>query len=237
MYKMFKVLVAVAVVFAFTSAASATSTVIKFGLGDTGPDVTLNFADVFETIDDGNAATTGNQDTNVDFTGPLSFLPDILAGASFSLAGVAMVGAANVLPGGVFSQATGGGAFAFFTPANSVLLTGVIGPGTLTGQLGGTVGSWFSSAVTFTGGLLMPFIHPTPGGLSISLTDVTTAAGASGFGVNQCRPGGALCDLAAFTADATGNVEAEPIPEPATMGLMLMGLLGGAAATRRKKIA
>ncbi len=52
------------------SNAQAT-TIIKLDLGGAGPDIGMNSAGQLSTIDDGDASTVGDQDTNVVFTGAL----------------------------------------------------------------------------------------------------------------------------------------------------------------------
>ena len=52
---------------AVTSALNA-GTIIKLNLDGTGPDVSLTQAGTFGTTDVGNAATTGNQNTAIEYT-------------------------------------------------------------------------------------------------------------------------------------------------------------------------
>lgn len=221
-----KALVTTALVALFVGTASA-DTIIKVGLGGTGPDVSYA-GGTFSTVDDGNAGTTGNQDTNIEYTGFLDgLLPDILAGASFSLTGVTASGAANVLGGVVVTQATTGGTFSVYDPANVLLLTGTLGSGVITGSTTGSSGSFFDTSIaTFTGGALLAYVATTPASLSLSFTNLL-----SGNAAAMVVNGGVLSN---FTANATGNIGGSAVPEPASVALLLSGVLGGAAARRRK---
>jgi hypothetical protein len=109
-------------------------TIIKFDLGSTGPDVALN-AGVLATVNDGVGSTTGAQNTRLEFTGFLDgILSDINTSiASLTISGVTVSGLANVL-GTLVTQATTGGTFSVYNPANVLLLTGTLVNGAITGS-------------------------------------------------------------------------------------------------------
>src|SRR5689334_21978565 len=100
MTKTFRMAVRALVACAFvTLVASATfaGTIIKLNLADIGPDVGMNGAGILNTINDGNAATAGDQHTAVEFTGFLDFIPDVPPSiGSFSMHNLVEVGPANV---------------------------------------------------------------------------------------------------------------------------------------------
>ena len=210
----------------FSSTAMAVpTTVIKIGLGETGPDVAM-IAGVFGTTDDGVAGTTGLQNTDIDFTGFLSGMPDILNGASFTLSNVLASGPATLV-GPVVSQNTTGGTFELYDNSNNLLLSGVLGLGAISGSTVSSAGAIFNvTTTTYTGGSLLPAVVSSPAGLSFSFTAITTN------GLPGLLPGqnGYLSD---FVADATGNLDAESVPEPMTLGLLGLGLAGAAVRRRR----
>lgn len=212
-------------VFLVSSAVSA-DTIIKFGLGGVSPDVKYE-AGVLSTIGDGNAATVGDQDTDVEFVGFLDgVFADIIAGASLSLSGVTANGAATVL-GSLVLQQTVGGSFSVYSPTNNLLLSGLLTDGVISGSTGSTAGSFFNTTVaTFTGGSLLAYVATSPAGFSISFTDIASS-GVAGLAVNGRTLGN-------FTADATGQIEAATaVPEPASMALLVSGVLGGIARRRK----
>src|SRR5690348_3953154 len=57
-----------------TPSALRAGTILKLSLGEVGPDIGMN-GGVLSTVNDGNAATTGDQNTAVDFTDGLNFVP------------------------------------------------------------------------------------------------------------------------------------------------------------------
>src|SRR4051812_2906375 len=81
------------------SLVSRAGTIIKLDLGGVGPDLQMNAGGVLSTVNDGHAATAGDQDTAIAYTG---FLAPLFANvtpppaASFSLSGLQAVGAAQV---------------------------------------------------------------------------------------------------------------------------------------------
>src|SRR3954466_6926413 len=84
-----------ALIFANSSSLHAT-TIIKLNLGNTGPDLSMNGLGILGTANDGNAATTGDQDTAVDYTAFLDPLGDINTPiASFTLSNLVTAGPAT----------------------------------------------------------------------------------------------------------------------------------------------
>jgi len=214
--------------FAVSSALNA-GTVIKLTLGETSPDVSLSQAGVFGTTDDGNAATTGNQNTAIEYTNGLDFIPDIPTNiGSFTLGGLQAIGFAQVI-GTLVIQNFQGGSFSLFDPANVLLLSGTLSSSTLTGVVGppGT-GSVFSTGpITVGGGSLAPLF--APGSLSLSLTLTNINAGA-GLAVGNTAP-----ILQPFTADSTVAIAATVVPEPTTLALVLIGGATAATALARRR--
>ena len=91
-------------------------TIIKLNLDGTGPDVSLVQRGMFGTTDDGNATTIGNQNTAVEYTDGLDFIPDINTDiASFTLSGLLEAGPALVF-GNIVVQNFAVGSSIFTTP-------------------------------------------------------------------------------------------------------------------------
>lgn len=206
---------------------ASAETIIKFGLGEIGPDVSFD-GTTFGTNDDGNAATTGDQNTRLNFVGPLAgVLADFLnATASFSLDGVVTDGAAVVIGSSVF-QALTGGTFSVYDPNNNLLLSGTLASGSLQGSLTGSTGSYFNTDfATFTGGSLLPLLVPDLGGLSIALAGIVSAGGGH-LSIDQNG------NLLPFSANSDGLIDGQgAIPEPATVLLLLSGVVGMAHRRR-----
>src|SRR5437868_2200636 len=115
---------AMGAMFSLAASSADVGTIIKLNLADVGPDVELNPVGNFHTRDDGNAATTGDQNTNIEFTGILDFLPDVTAkAASFSMHDLQEVGPAATF-GNVVVQNFVGGTIELYDPANTLLLSG-----------------------------------------------------------------------------------------------------------------
>ncbi len=225
------VLAATVLCVSLISSADA-GTILKLSLGnDAAPDVAFN-GTVLDTIMDGNAVTTGDQNTAVEFTNFLAFIPPIAAAdASFTLQGVAAVGPASLLPGSLVVQSFTGGSLALYDPSNALLLSGTLGDSVLSGSTGAAAtGALFTTTFgSVTGGSLASLVEAGSLTLSMSMTDVSTAA-TPGFGVNV-----ASGMLEPFQADVTLNIGAaqRAIPEPATGLLVLMGGVLLLAAKRR----
>ncbi|HVT27002.1 MAG TPA: hypothetical protein VHE81_03180 [Lacipirellulaceae bacterium] len=221
------------------SSVSVAGTIIKLDLGNVGPDVGMNGAGILSTVDDGNAATTGDQNTSVVYTGFLSPIPNITpATASFSLAGLTAVPPATLASPLVIQNFTGG-TFSLYDSANVLLLQGTLDQSALTGVIGppGTGALFTTTLGNVTLGTLVPFIEQGTVSLSMNLTNVSSNGG-QGFSVSV---DGAAVFLNPFTADASANIAADPsglgpgIPEPATCMLMLMGFSAVVCGWRRSR--
>jgi hypothetical protein len=222
--------VAFCALFGLAQAAQAT-TIVKLNLGSVGPDIAMNAGGVISTMNDGNAGTVGDQNTDIEFTG---FLDPLFAdlntnAASFSLSGPTATGPASVL-GSLVIQNFSGGQFNLFAPDNSLLLQGSLLTSSLTGVIGppGT-GSIFTTTLgTMTGGSLLPYIVPGSASLSINLSNVN---GGNGFSVS----GGTT--LGAFLSDATVSISGDSsgvVPEPSALVLLALGTASLMIARRRK---
>lgn len=212
-----------------TVSAASAETIVKFPLGSAGNDVAFD-GTTFGTVDDGDASTTGDQNTAVIFSGVLAFLPEIEdAIASFSLDSVLASGAPAV-NGTLVVQETTGGTFELYDPSNVLLLSGTLSSGALTGTSTDSTGSFFNTTfATFTGGSLAALLDPNTAGLSLALTSIFSAAGPGLHVVNGA--------LSPFSADAAGLLEGSAstqVPEPITAVMLLSGLAVGGAVRRRK---
>jgi hypothetical protein len=219
-------LLAIGVLFNFAIAAQA-STIIKLDLGNVGPDIGMNSAGQLATINDGDPSTVGDQDTNVAFTGGLSAMGSIIAPppASFTLNGLTATGPAQVF-GTLVVQNFTGGQLSLFDTSNNLLLSGSLTGTSLTGVIGSpATGALFTTSLaTATGGSLAPLLLPGTLSLSMNLTNINGGAGFSvSIGTLQT-----LSDdiLQPFMTDASVNLAADVVPEPATLALLTFGSLG-----------
>jgi hypothetical protein len=213
----------------FGAAASHAATILKLDLGGTGPDVAMTAGGLLSTVNDGTAATTGDQNTAIEFTDFLNGIPDVtLPTASYTLTGLQAVGPANVF-GSLVIQNFTGGTFSLYDSANALLLTGPLVNSSLSGVLGppGTGAIFTTTFSTVTGGSLAPGIQPGSVAMSMNLTNVN---GGAGFSVAGGGP-----QLNAFQADASVNISGtNVIPEPATCSLLLIGAVATLRARRRR---
>jgi hypothetical protein len=209
-------------------------TIIKLSLGvDTPADVEFSggSSGVFGTADDGNGATTGDQNTAIEFGDFLdSSQTDVLtATASFTLDSLTASGPASTF-GPLVIQNFTGGTLNLYNASNVLLLSGTLANSALTGPIGApATGALFTTSfANVTGGLLQPMILPNTLTVSMSLSDIN---GGAGFSV-----GGATAPvLNAFRADSTHSIAAQPIPEPVAAMLIVVASSGLAALTVRRR--
>ena len=237
-----------AVCFAAIQVANA-GTIIKLNLGsDNPPDVGFS-AGFLTTLNDGNNLpnSPGDQDTNVDFLDFLGFLPNIPAGASFSLSGIQATPTATQLSppitpvGNTIIQNFTGGQLRLWDPAGVLLLGVNLGDSQLTGNSsplpanGALFSTSFGSPIPGPGGgILAPQIAGNSVTLSIGLGDVNNGAGLSLSSITPIAPGLATGVLNNFNANATASIDAlQAVPEPAAATLMLLAGLCGVSTRRR----
>jgi hypothetical protein len=216
--------------FLVIGAASAVEagTIIKLNLGGVGPDVGMNSSGVLATVDDGIAATVGNQNTAIEFTDFLEPLQDInTAIASFTLGGLQRLGIAQVT-GSLVTQAFSAGQISLWDAANNLLLTGSLSNSALAGLIGppGTAALFTTSLSSISAGSLKPFLADGSVSLSMSLTNLN---GGLGLSISDSL-------LQAFNADATLGLAADSsglnAPEPSAFVLLAMGCIGLLARRR-----
>jgi len=214
----------------FSSTAFAES-IVKIPLGESGPDVIFD-GTTFRTADDGDATTLGDQNTRILFSGFGNLFSDIISPlGSFTLASVTATGAASDTLG-VVVQHTTGGTFDLYAPDNSLLLSGTLTAGALTGSegTGAQTGSFFNTTLgTFTGGSLASFYEADSAELSVALNAIFTGN----------IPGMVVTNgvLQPFTSDASGlitGVNQAGVPEPMSMLLLFSGLPLAAAARKKR---
>jgi len=157
---------------------------------------------------------------------------------TMTLSGMAASGPANVnviMPGlTVLTQPIGLGTFTLWSTdpdgagplGMTELLTGSVNDMVILGLAGATSGSVQSSTVTYTSGAiynkLVQYGGTLTGSLSWSLLDINGPLGV--VGVN----------LGSFSANETGQFSTPIIPEPATIGLMGLGMAAMLLVKRRK---
>ena len=155
------------VAFAFTAIVSSVSlvqaaplTIVELHLGGVSqPEIEFTNG-VLSTINDGDAGTPGEQNTDVVFDSLLNSVADIFSGASFTFDGVTAIGAPGTGPGGIF-QAMSGGTFSLWgnDVNQSLLLSGTFGTGTIVGADSTSIGSFFTTEVgALTGGSLVSLL-------------------------------------------------------------------------------
>jgi hypothetical protein len=192
------------------------------------------------TVDATIPPTPGDQNTGIDYQDFLIGMTDVLPpDASFSLNGLTASPTASVFGNFLVIQDFTGGSFELYDtgPGHALLLSGTLMNSTLTGPIGppATGALFTTSFATVTGGSLASQIDPGTLTLSMNLSSISNGAGLSvtthgGFG------GSVYYTLDAFQADASASIAAEQVPEPAAIGLLLIGtLLAGALNQRQHK--
>jgi len=214
---------------------SVAGPIITLDLGNSGPDITMNSSGVLSTVDDGDSATAGDENTGITYGGFLaaqfSNVPPSLA--SFTLSGLMRAGAAQIpLPGLVIQNFTSG-TYSLYAPDNSLLLQGPVTSSALTGVIGppGTGGLFTTTLGTPSAGSLKNYI--LPGTVSVSL-NLTSTNGGNGFLVTPPVTGGVL---GAFSATAVAGIDGTAglnLPEPTSIVLLMLGFVGAGCIRGRK---
>lgn len=219
-------------------AASLAGTILEMNLGNVVNDIEYDGSTLHTVIE--NVATTGDQDTGVQFLGILdSLFTDILTTnqASFTLSGLVPDGQASLIVNSVVIQNFKNGTFELYGDAgNNLLLKGSLGNSALSGSLNNTTGGLFQTTLGIaTGGSLMGYIDPSSISLSMNFTAIVdTPSGLPGLRVTPL-PGGPinffLTNLSPFRADATVDIEAN-VPEPGSVILLVFGCVLTMSARR-----
>jgi hypothetical protein len=225
MKALLKVFACAAIALLLTFHASYAGTIIKLDLGGTGPDVTFSGGNggILSTVDHNPAGLVGDQATSILYTDFLSSMVPNPTSGSYSLSGATALGAATPLGGGVFAQNFSSGNFKLYDSSNVLLLDVDLGSSLL---VGGGNGAFFSiTNGTVVGGLpsLTSQLVPNSIGTSMTLTSI------SGGGLSTS--GGFL---KAFQADATNEITATQVPEPATI-LLAISFLSAPMFLRRRR--
>jgi hypothetical protein len=187
--------------------SSYAGTIIKLSLSNNDPDVQY-VTPIMSTVNDLNVATTGDQDTDIQFSDFLSGMGQIFNG-SYTLSGTTAVGPA--VTAGVVYQNFVGGNFKIWDNANVLLLNVNMNNSVLAGG-GSNTGSLFNiDNGNVIGGSLAPLIVANSVNMSLSLTNISTG--------QLLAPGGVLVP---FTADASKSIAGLPTPEPASWLLALL---------------
>lgn len=163
--------------------------------------------------DGSQLSTTGPQATPVEFLNFLDSIPDISTPtATFTLNGLVPSGSPIVIAGSI-TQIFNGGSFSLYHPDSTLLLSGDLNFPALAGTAGlGSGGLLTTSLSTITGGTLQHLLLPGSLVLQMHLSNINGGAGLSASG-GVLQP---------FTANVTVDIEADPIPEPATAVLMML---------------
>ena len=238
---------AIAAALCFFNLSAHADTIVKLTLaGDL--DIELVGTEI-STIDDGNAASPGDQDTSVEFpAGSFVFgapgIQDIVPPAfgSVSLSGIELTGSPTIVAGNLLTYQTTGGTFELYDDLGDPLLTGSLDDGSFFGTVGSggaATGGWLTVNLgNFTGppnapnDKLFSLLDPDSAAMSISFTELFTGT----------TPGVVVDNgvLQGFTADATANISAEAngalLPEPSTAVLgLIAGVLGVLGFRRRNR--
>jgi len=207
------------------------ATIVEMSLGDATTDIEYNNG-TLHTVDDGNNATNGEQDTGVLFLNFVdSYAPDILSSplGSLTLSGLtpspAGPNSALLINQSTIIQNFTGGTLSLWDQNNVLLLSGNLGVSALTGAVGNPTGGLFQTSYgSITGGALLPYVDPNTFLMSMNFTSIKTfPGGQTGLTLAAPAPPGVFVnvELNPFRADATVDVEADPVPEPAAAGIFL----------------
>jgi hypothetical protein len=209
-------------------------TIIKLSLGSDAPADVKFDGTTLSTVDATVLPVPGDQGTAIDYQDFLSGETDVvLPDASFSMSGLTAAANASVFGNFLVIQNFTGGTFELYdtAPGYGLLLSGTLNNSTLTGPIGPpATGALFTTSFAMvTGGSLAPLIDADTLTLSMNLSSINNGAGLKVTPVGGPAP----YTLDAFEADASVNIAAEPVPEPASMALLLIGTLLACVSIQR----
>lgn len=215
---------------------AATTPILTLNLSNVAAGrIGMNAGGILSTLSDGDLATTGDQNTDVSYVGPLDGLfADISTpAASFTMSNLSVSGPPTVFGSLVFQNYVNGN-FELYgpSPGNELLLSGSLSTSTLLGVTGGpgadpSYGTIFTSSLdTVTGGTLQTYILGGSVALQMHISNAVTPGAGAGFHVD----GGVL---SSFSANSAVTISGSAVPEPAT--LLLMGAAASMAGGRWRR--
>ncbi len=221
-----KIFTCATVAFLLSFHSSRAATIIRLDLGDTGPDLTYSGGNggVLSTMSDGGSGT-GEQATAILYTDFLSSLVPNPTTGSYTLSNVTAVGLPTFLGGGTYLQNFNGGNYKLYDSANVLLLDVNLGMSLLVGGANGghfsvTNGTVVGGAPAITSQLVSNSL-----GFSTSLSNINGGGGLS-TGIDGY--------LNSFVTNASLDITATQVPEPAAV-LLALGTLVAPMALRRRR--
>jgi hypothetical protein len=214
---------------------STAGTIIKINLNgftDTSPDVVYE-AGVLSAKANPNGKI-GDHLTSIEYADFLALThTDILKTASFSMGGVQAHNSTHVF-GTDFFQETTGGFFKLFDDLDGLLLHGEFDEGLISGSSTSSTGGFITSTpFRFVAGSLLNTVAPDNASFSLAFTGITSL---DGNHLSVTGPGPGTMSLDNFSADATGLIGANQVPEPFTSAsFSLLGVLGIVELGRRRR--
>ncbi len=204
---------------------SHAATIIRLDLGDTGPDMTFSGGSggVLSTLSDSGSGT-GDQETAILFTDFLSSLVPNPTTGSYTLTGVTAVGLPTNLGFGTYLQNFSGGNYKLYDSANALLLDVNLGDSLLVGSANGGHFSITNGTVMGGNPTVISQLNFNSLGFSTSLTNINSGGGLS-TGVDGY--------LNSFVTNASIDITATQVPEPAAALLILSALVVPMALRRR----
>ena len=215
---------------------AASSQILTLNLAG-GPygQIGMNGGGVLSTLDDGDGATSGDQDTNISYIGLLDgLLPDVVTpNASFTMSNLTLSGPPTA-SGSLVFQNYQNGSFELYgpDPTNELLLSGALSSSsTLLAVLGSgpdpSDGTMFTSYFgTITGGSLQGYIVGNSVALQMHISNAVTPGVGAGFHLDS----GAL---SSFSANSTVTILASAVPEPGAMAIVMIAVGAGMFKRRR----
>lgn len=232
------VLIAGALCAVLASSSLHAATIMKLHLdGSSGANFSFN-GSVLSALSDGSAATSGDRDATIEFTNGLSMASSSFAsgpGASFSLAGINVAVPSTTFNGTLVVQDFSLGNLAIYDEEDDLLLSASLTLSALTGSVGPPSASGlFLAFGNITGGSMAAELDSSSLRVKVKLPIVSGGFSVSPSPSSPPPPthSAALDEFMAITT--TIEIQAEPsvVPEPISVGMLLIGA-GALVALRR----